>query len=180
MSRRKPEPLDRAALLDYALKALGLRAMSSADLRSRLLRRAAHPSDIDGVIEKLEESGLLDDRRFAGSYAAARLENQGFGRLRVLSDLRQRRVPSSVADQAVQQVFQDTDEVQLVEQYVKRKYRGKDLAAHFSEQKNVLSAFRRLRAAGFGPGPAIQVLKRYAQGVDDLADAEIASEPLEE
>jgi hypothetical protein len=59
-----------------------------------------------------------------------------------------------------------------VEQYIARKYRGKDLAGHFSEQKNVLSAFRRLRMAGFSSGSAIRVLKRYAADADELESAE--------
>jgi regulatory protein len=128
----------------------------------------------------LKDSGLLNDQRFADSYAAARLENQGFGKMRVLRDLRQRRVTANVAEQAVQQVFQDTDEVQLVEQYLARKFRGKDLPAHFSEPKNVMSAFRRLRNAGFSSGAAIRVLKRYAAQADELAESEDAAEPHED
>lgn len=180
MARPKAAPLDRAALTDYALRTLSMRSMSTSDLRTRLLRRAAEASDIDQVIAKLKESGLLNDQRFADSYASARLENQGFGKLRVLRDLRQRRVASKVADQAVQQAFQDTDERQLAEQYVERKYRGKNLPAHFSDPKNVNSAFRRLRNAGFSAGAAIGVLKKYAAEADQLADSEDAEEPLED
>jgi regulatory protein len=179
MARRLPTPLDSKALLEYALRTLSSRAISTGDLRARLRRRAAQPSDVDTVIEKLNESGLLNDQRFADSYAAARLENQGFGKMRVLRDLRQRRVASSVADQAIQQTYQDTDEHSLIEQYLARKYRGKDLPAFLSEDKNLMSAYRRLRTAGFSSGPAISVLKRYASRSDELAGLEDA-EPQEE
>jgi regulatory protein len=180
MPRRNPTPLDSQALWEYALRTLSSRAMSTGDLRARLRRRAAEPADIEGVIQRLNESGLLNDQRFADSYATARLENQGFGKMRVLRDLRQRRVASSVADQAIHQAYQDTDEPALIEQYLARKYRGKDLSVFLSEDKNLMSAYRRLRAAGFSSGPAINVLKRYAASrSDELAGLEDA-EPLEE
>ncbi len=170
MARQKPAPLDADALLGYALRALGMRAMSTSELRARLLRRAAQASDIDLVMAKLGDAGFLNDRRFAESYATARLENQGFGKLRVLRDLRQRRVAGEVAEAVVQKTFEGTDEVALIEQFLARKYKGKDLPAFLSEDKNLVSAFRRLRMAGFSPGSAIRVLKRYAASADALEE----------
>jgi len=54
--------------------------------------RAERPESIEAVMAKLKELGYVDDRKFAENYAAARLENEGFGKMRVLRDLRQRRV----------------------------------------------------------------------------------------
>lgn len=168
MDRRRTAPLDRDALAQYALRVLTMRAMSASELRTRLLRRAAHPPDVDSILEQLAESKLLDDTRFANSYAAARLENQGFGRMRVLRDLRRRRISSDVAESAVHQTFEGTDEAALIEQYLQRKFRGKNLAEFLAEDKNLLAAYRRLRTAGFAPGTSIRVLKRYASQADAL------------
>ena len=94
---RKPKPLDADGLLAYAGQALTARAQSLSELRTRLKRRAARQEDVDAVLAKLKEAGFLNDRKFAGSFANWRKENQGFGRTRVLRDLMARRVAPAVA-----------------------------------------------------------------------------------
>jgi regulatory protein len=170
MARRKPEPFDLDALMNYAVRALSGHAMSTGELRTRLQRRAADASDVDKVIEKLKEAKALDDRRFAEYYATARLENQGFGKSRVLGDLRQRRVAGDLAQSVVERTFEGTDEVDLIEQFLARRYRAVELPKYLADDKHLVSAFRRLRVAGFSAAAAIRVLKRYAAQAEALED----------
>lgn len=170
MQPRKSKPLDGPGLLDYALRTLTGRALSLAEMRARLHRHAATPSDVDDVLAKLKDAGFLDDARFAEYYAAARRDNQGFGQMRVLRDLRARKVPGSLAGEAVRDAFEAVDETVMVEQYLARKYRNKDLSVFLAEAKNLASAYRRLRLAGFSSSTSIRVLKRYAARADELAD----------
>ena len=172
MPARKAQPLDGPELLNYALHALAGRAMSAGELRTRLHRRAATPSDVDEVLAKLKEAGYLDDRRFAESFAAARRDNQGFGRMRVLQDLRSRRVSGTVAGSAVDQAFEGTDETAMIEQYLARKYRSINLPEYLAEEKHLASAYRRLRTAGFSSGASIRVLKRYAARAGEIEEDE--------
>lgn len=180
MAKRQPQPLDREKLLNVALRALGGRAHSSGELRDKLRRRAENDQDVDAVLAKLKESGYLDDRRFAESYAAARLQNQGLGKMRVLRDLRQRRVAPKLAEQVTDQTYEKTNETELIEDFLRRKFRGKDLAAFLSEEKNLAGAFRRLRYAGFSAGQSIRVLKRFATQPEvlDALESEESEEPL--
>lgn len=159
-----------------ALRALGGRAHSTGELKEKLRKRAARAEDVDAVLAKLKEIGYLDDRRFAENYAAARLENEGFGKARVLGDLRRRRVAPQVAEQVTERTYQNTDEAGLVESFLKRKYRGKQLGAFLAEPKNLAGAYRRLRYAGFSPGASIRVLKQYAKQPESL-DALETDEP---
>lgn len=168
MAKRQPQALDRDKLLNVALRALGGRAHSSGELREKLRRRAESEEDVDAVLAKLREDGYLNDRRFAENYAAARLQNQGLGKARVLRDLRQRRVAPKLAEQVTQQTYQETDETKLIEDFLARKYRGKKLNTFLSEEKNLAAAFRRLRYAGFSSGQSIRVLKRFANQPDVL------------
>ena len=170
MRKRAPKLLDANTLWDFALKLLGRRALSSSELRRKLASKAAEAADIDPVIARLKEYGYLDDNRFAESFASARKENQGFGRMRVLRDLRQRRVAPAVADRAVTQAYAGTDETRLIEEFMERKFRGKNLGAWLKEEKRLAQAFRRLRYAGFSAGASIQVLKRYSARAEDLQD----------
>jgi regulatory protein len=168
MTLRKPKLLQAGQLLNLALRSLGGRAHSIGDLREKLRKRAERPEDVDAVIAKLKEAGYLDDRRFAENFASTRLENEGFGKMRVLRDLRQHRVAGSLAAQVTERAYQDTDETSLIEDFLKRKYRSKQLGAFLSEEKNLAAAFRRLRYAGFSAGASIRVLKRYAQQPESL------------
>ena len=172
MPARKPKLLDQEALMSYALRALGGRAHSLGEIREKLRRRCSEAADVDAVMQRLKESGYLNDRQFAESFAAARLENEGWGKMRVLRDLRQRRVAPKLAEQVVQKTFESSDEVELIEKFLARKYRGKPLGQFLSEEKNLASAFRRLRYAGFSAGNSIRVLKRYAREPEALEGME--------
>jgi regulatory protein len=168
VDKRKPKMLDLEQLKNYAVRALGDRAHSAGELRQKLSRRAASPEDIDVVLAKLREIGYLNDQRFAENFASARLENQGFGKMRVLRELRQRRVAPQMAEQVTEKTFEETNETDLIEAFLKRKYRGKDLGPLLKEEKNLASAFRRLRYAGFSSSESIRVLKRYASRAEEL------------
>ena len=179
MAKRPPQPLDRDQLLNVALRALGSRAHSSGELREKLRRRAQNDADLDAVIAKLREGGYLNDRQFAENFAAARLSNQGLGKMRVLRDLRQRRIAPKLAEQVADQTYKDTEETALIEEFLRRKYRGKDLAQFLSEEKNLAAAFRRLRYSGFSAGQSIRVLKRFAnqpEALDALESEESTDE----
>ncbi len=170
MPRPAPKKLDADALLQYALGALGRRALSSGELRDRLNRRAASPNDIPPVLERLKEYGYLDDNRFAESFANWRRDSQGLGRQRVLRDLRTRRVAPTVAEKAVEHAYAASDETGMIEQFLARKFRGTPLPAYLSEPKNLASAFRKLRYAGFSSSSSIAVLRRYSQQASELED----------
>ena len=152
---------------DYALRALGRRAHSANQLRSKLSLKAESPADVTAVMAKLREYGYTDDKKFSEAFAAARLQNQGFGRFRVLRDLQSKRVSSTVASSAVSQVFQDTNEALLIEEFLARKYRSVDLREFLQQEKNVASAYRRLRTAGFSSSLSLAALKRHGQRSED-------------
>ena len=148
--------------MNRALILLSGRALSINELKEKLRRRAAEPADVDTVILKLKEAGYLNDGKLAESFATARIENQSFGRMRVLRDLRGRRVAPAVAEKAVADAFRDVDEIALIERFLERKYRGRDLGVLLKDEKELAGAYRKLRGAGFGMSSAIKVLKRHA------------------
>jgi regulatory protein len=172
MVERRPRRLGAEALWQYALRALSGRAHSTSELREKLRRRAERAEDVDPVVSRLKQYGYLNDRQFAAGYASARLENRGFGKSRVLRDLRLRRVAPKVAEQAVREAYRDTDEVLLVENFLLRKYRKMSLGSFLAEPKNLASAYRKLRLAGFTSGNVLRVLKRYAKEPEQLDSLE--------
>jgi regulatory protein len=166
------KPLDQNGLMTFAAQALSARALTVSELREKLKRRAAEASDVDTVLARLKEGGYLDDKRFAESYASWRRDDGGFGKMRVQRDLMTRRVAPAVAKQAAETAFQGTDEIAMIEAFLARKYRGKDLGALLKEQKHLASAYRKLRTSGFSTGNSVRVLKRYAEQAEMLEDVE--------
>lgn len=162
--------LDHGQLLEFAQRALAMRALSIGELKQKLRLRAQVETDIDSVLSVLKQAGVLNDRKFADTFASARKTNQGFGQHRVLRDLMIKRVPSTVAKEAVREAYENTDEAELIARFLERKYRGKDLKAFLEVEKNLASAYRRLRTAGFSSSNSIKVLKRYASRAEEIEE----------
>jgi regulatory protein len=170
--RKKAAPLDRSALQNYALRLLSARALTAAELRGKLAARAADAADIPLVLAQLTEYGYLNDARYAEHFAGARAGAGRYGAQRVLADLLRKRVAPATARTAVTQAYDGVDEIEQVELFLERKFRGKNLAALFQDPRQLASAYRRLRTAGFAASPSIRVLKRYAAAAELLEDGE--------
>jgi regulatory protein len=168
MPQWNPPKLGEAALWDYAVKALAGRAHSAGQLRLKLQRKAEKQGDIDIVLARLKEFGYLDDKKFAESFANSRLENQQFGKSRVLRDLRERRIAPAMAQRTVAKIYGQVDEPALIESYVRRRYRSATREGLFQDNKEMASAYRKLLRAGFSSGNIVRVLKRFARDPDLL------------
>lgn len=176
---RKPRLLDAEGLWSYALKALGGRAQSTGELREKLRRRAERAGDVDDVLARLKEHGYLDDKRFAESFATARLANDRLGRGRVIQDLRQRRVAPGVAESTVRRVYEEVDEQALIEDWIRRKYRSAPREGLFQDEKDLAAAYRRMLRAGFGAGEIVRALKKFARNPELLDGFEPPEETLD-
>jgi len=180
MKERKRASKDAAALWQYALRLLAGRAHSSGELRDKLRGKAERAADVDPTIARLKEYGYLNDRKFAESFAAARLENEGLGKTRVLADLSRRRVAPALAQQSVGKVYEDVNEQALAEDFVRRKFRMASRESLFQDDKQMASAYRRLVRAGFRSATAIAVLKKFARDPDLLDGFEPPEETAED
>jgi len=127
-------------------------------------------------LTKLKEYGFADDEKFSETFSQSRLRNQGFGRSRVLRDLRSKKVPPKVAEQAIEKTFAGTSEADLIDNFLTRKYRTTDLTVFLKEEKNLASVYRKLRLAGFTSNAVVAALKRHAKQTADweISDEEVA------
>jgi len=159
---RKLRKLDANGLWELALKALGAHAHSIGELRQKLLVRAERVEDVEVTLARLREYRYLDDRRYAENFAVARLENQRFGKIRVSQELRRRRVAPALADAAIEKAYGQTDEIALIENFIRRKYRTAARTEVFRDDKQLASAYRSLLRHGFSSGNVLRALKRFA------------------
>jgi regulatory protein len=155
---------DEASLYDYAVRSLGRRMRTVAELK-RLMRERVPKGEIgtllvDMVILRLKEQKYLNDTNYAAAYSAFRRDNEKFGRRRVITDLKVKGVHADVIEKVVDEAYSSVNEEELARAFLKRKRLKKP-----ENPKEAARIFRGLMRAGFGVGIAIKVLKNWQ--VDD-------------
>jgi len=151
-SEPAPEPLDpakaREQTFQRAVKLLAAKSRSVAELRERLLTgRGASKATVESVVSRLCEYGYLDDARFAEGYASLRLRERPVGRRRLERDLWLKKVDKAVADKALDAVFAETPESELVDRAIAKRIRLRGRPKTRAEAK---SLFDHLLRQGFG------------------------------
>lgn len=92
---------EREAAMAAALRLLGQRTRSVAELRTRLLRRDYPPAIVERVIARLKELCYLDDVAFAQRWVETRQRTSPRGAALLQRELRQHGIAGHVAEQAV-------------------------------------------------------------------------------
>jgi len=174
-SRPKKKSYSEDELYEYAVEALARRMRTVAELK-RMMRARVEDADseygqtlIELVIRRLKDQGYLNDSAYAASYSSLRRDNQKFGRMRVITDLKAKGVHGAVIEKAVNAAFDGVQEEKQAREYLRRKRleRPKD-------QKQAARIFRQLVRAGFGSKVIFTILKKW--DVDDETLTALESE----
>ena len=165
------EHLNESGLYDYAIKALGRRMRTEAELRRLMLQRV-EPGPrgdevIRAVVTRLKGNGYLDDQSYAETYARLRRENDKFGQRRVRQSLRQKGIAAAVVDKTIGDSYATTNEEELARQYLSRKHIPKP-----GNQKDTVRVMRRLVAAGFATGVIYKILRQWDISEESLSALE--------
>ena len=137
----------RRRTFERAVKLLASKSRSVTELRERLLEsRSANKTDVEAVISRLKEYGYLDDERFALSYASLKVKQRPIGRRRLERDLKFKKVDDSVADKALELVYAETSEEELIDRAIEKRVRLKGRPTNRLEAKSV---FDHLLRQGF-------------------------------
>lgn len=83
---------------------LAMRDHSSDELRKKLLKRDLMPEAIDVLIEKLQNSRLLNDEEFAHRFARAQRENRKLSRSVLKRELSKKGISPELASDAVAEI----------------------------------------------------------------------------
>ena len=152
-------------LYDYAIGALARRMRSVAELKGLLRQRVEADTEIgqmlvELIIRRLKDQGYLNDAKYAAAYSSYRKNNEKFGRMRVITDLKVKGVHGDVIEKAVDGAYEDVNEEKLAREYLRRKRLAKP-----ADQKQAARIFRQLVRAGFGSKTIFTILKKW--DVDD-------------
>ena len=179
-AERPRRPVDaeksRTRTLQRAVKLLAAKPRSVAELRERLLEKEwTDEAAADYAVAKLTEYGYLNDEQFALSFAQSRVRQKPVGRQRLARDLKNKKLDPETAGQALEKVFAETPEEQLIEEAIARRVRLRGRPRTREESK---SLFDHLLRRGFSIDLVINRVRALSASAldDDAADADGAED----
>ena len=138
------------------LQLLARRELSEAQLRQRLGRRGYTSDEIDTAIAQLVAERSLDDRRVATAIANTETRVRGRGRLRVKRQIEAAGISPSLAQNAVDAVFEEIDQDVLLGAALDRRLRGRPTIADDREFQRL---YRYLLTQGFDTDRVLAALR---------------------
>lgn len=93
---------------ESGLRMLSLRAHSKYELKVKLRHKYSEDA-VQEALERLEDTGLIDDEKFASLLAAELYEKKRFAPPRILSELKNRGLSSEIAQNAVNSLDIDAE-----------------------------------------------------------------------
>jgi regulatory protein len=160
-SRPKKKVYTEDELYEYAVGALARRGRTVAELK-RLLRQKVEAETefgqtlVELIIRRLKDQGYLNDAQYAAAYSSFRRDNEKFGRMRVITDLKAKGVHGDVIEKAVSGAFDEVNEEKQARAYLQRKRLTKP-----ANQKQAARIFRQLLRAGFRSKSIFAILKKW-------------------
>jgi regulatory protein len=161
-------------LYEYAVGALARRMRTVAELKRLLRARVDTEAEygqtlVELIIRRLKDRGYLNDSQYAEYFSSLRRDNQKFGRMRVVTDLKNKGMHGDVIAKAVDAAYEDVSEEKQAREFLRRKRLVKP-----RDQKETARIFRQLARGGFGSKTIFTILKHW--NVDEETLTELESE----
>jgi regulatory protein len=152
----------RRRTFQRAIKLLAAKPRSVAELREKLLlSKGTTRSSVEVVIARLCEYGYLDDERYAFGYASLKVRQKPVGRQRLQRDLKFKKVESQVAEAALDLVFNEISEEDLIDRAIEKRLRLRGRPSTRAEAK---SLFDYLLRQGFSFDLTSEKVRSILQG----------------
>jgi regulatory protein len=150
----KGDPQKQA--LKRALKLLGYRDRSEAELRIKLAQSGFPRKIIEPTLEKLRSLKLLDDQAFARNFAQGRIEGRGYGPRRLERELQRKGIADPVISRILGEAFGRQEGQERAKALLDKRFHGKDL----NDAKTLRRAISFLQRRGYRDGVIAEVLKQ--------------------
>ncbi|MGC0363674.1 regulatory protein [Rhodococcus sp. 27YEA15] len=111
---------------EVCLRLLTDRARSRSELETKLVAQGFEAEIISGVLDRLQEIGLIDDADFAHQWVHSRHTYSGKGKRALAVELRLKGIDQETASEALSQIDPDDERERAVE-LVRKKLRNKPI-----------------------------------------------------
>ena len=148
-----------------ALKILGSRQMSCADMERRLVQKGESEQNARSAVEWLERIGAVDDVQFAEAICTHYCA-KGYGLARIKDELFKRQIPRELWQDALSAVNDDEMHDAAVE-FLKKRLRGS------GDKDDMRRAVDALCRRGFSYEDAKAAIARYLESVGNTEESEM-------
>ncbi len=148
LSEAEVEKLSRLDQYDRgkrkALRLLSIRSRTRREIGTAIDRLGLEASIRDGILHELEETGLVDDRRFAREYVRSGIDSKQLGPHRLKFALGKLGVSASIIDATVEEAFSSGTQEILARALVRKR-----LGSRVPDEKTVRRLSETLKRKGF-------------------------------
>jgi regulatory protein len=155
--QRAPEPPEDPVqhAKDICLRLLTARPRTKVELAQALARKGVEEDVATGVLERLDQVGLIDDAAFADVWVRSRHNLQGLSRRALAMELRRKGVDDESAEEALSTVDPDAEE-ERARQLVRKRLRS---LTSDDETAKIRKLVGMLARKGYAQGLAYRVVK---------------------
>ncbi len=173
--KRPSKTYDGESLYEYAVGALARQMRTVAEIK-RLMRNRVKDQEhgellVEMVVARLKEQKYLNDTSYAENYSRFRKDNEKFGRMRVIQELKIKGVHGDIIDSVVGAAYGDVNEEHLARAFLQRKRIVKPAG-----RKQAARVFRTLMRAGFSSRIIFSILKKWDVDDETLSALEDSSQ----
>lgn len=147
---RKVRDKDRAAARDFGVTDA---SFSTEVLNAQKADLADLQKQVADVCDRLEEAGLLNDERYARTYAAELVRNKHVSSRGLMTALLQKGVPREIAALIVEEA--DIDPLDSIRTLLQTKFRTRDLSDE-KQRRRTIAALQRL---GYSYGDIVSAME---------------------
>ena len=140
-----------------ALTLLSRRELTGDELRQRLLRKTFPQQDVDEALARLRADGTVNDRRAAVAIARTHALVKARGRFRIERELAARGVSPEDARAALDEVFSELSEPELLERALRKRLRS----GRISDQAQFRRLYSYLVRLGYPTDAVVALLKSH-------------------
>jgi regulatory protein len=116
-------PLDQK-LYALALKVLSHRPYSTAELEKKLLDYSGDTSALHVILQRLTDSGYLNDRTYIEVFAHSRRDRKLQGRSRIEYELRGKGLNPKLIHEVLDKAYSEADDSELMKRALEKKLRS--------------------------------------------------------
>jgi regulatory protein len=141
--------------LPRALRFLGYRPRSEAELRNFLVQRGFSTAITERTLEKLCSLNYLNDEAFARNWARSRAETRGYGPKRIEQELKTKGIGQALIREVMRETFGQVDESARANSLLEKRFKSKQ----FDDPKMVRRAVGFLQRRGYSSKVIFDLLK---------------------
>ena len=159
------QPLTAAQAMNRAAALCARSEQAPGDIREKLARWGLNSGDAETVLRQLTKQGFIDEERYARAFVKDRFAFNGWGRIKIAHQLRQKGIPAAIIEEAMA-VIDDGQYRERLTELLHAKWR----TVKSREPRAAWAAMMRFAASrGFETGIASECVKRVTR-IDDQDD----------